>query len=370
MAIKVVVFPNADNPYQELLYNGLKKNFNATIKRIVKSPAYELPFLTLPFRLLWLKLLNYRIFHLHWTYGFVVQRISYRIPRVFYSAYFYFILFYLKLLKYKIVWTVHEPMPHEKEFANDLSARKVLSRLADAKIVHSAFAINEMKNLGLDIDNTHIIPHGNYMSVYKNQVSKNEARKYLGLDKDDFIFLFFGIIRGYKGIENLLPAFKRLVKTRKNIKLVIAGDIAKDAKNLSKLIENYKKTLGQNLISNIGFIDDDKVQYYFNSADIVVLPFKKITTSGTAILALSFAKPVIAPKMACLNELPDNIGFFYKPDERGALYKAMEKAIKNKRKLKIMDKNAFEYAKSLSWDKISEKTYRLFKSLAGRGQNF
>jgi glycosyltransferase involved in cell wall biosynthesis len=206
---------------------------------------------------------------------------------------------------------------------------------------------------------------GNYISIYKNQISKNEARKSLGLNKNDFVFLFFGAIRKNKGIESLLPAFKQLIKkTRENIKLVLAGDYAKeDIKKLSKSIENYKKILGPKLVLDIRFIENDKVQNYLNSADIVVLPFKKITTSGSAILALSFARPIIAPRMVCLNELPDNVGFFYNPDEKNALYKAMEKAVKNKRKLNSMGKKAFEYAKSLSWDKIAEKTNKLFQSL-------
>ena len=41
---------------------------------------------------------------------------------------------------------------------------------------------------------------------------------------------------------------------------------------------------------------DNEVQYYFHSSDCVVLPYKEIFTSGAAMLALTFRKPIIIKK--------------------------------------------------------------------------
>src|SRR5690606_28471977 len=41
------------------------------------------------------------------------------------------------------------------------------------------------------------------------------------------------------------------------------------------------------------FVPTPEVQYYFNAADMVVLPFRRIDHSGTVDLAMSFAKPII-----------------------------------------------------------------------------
>ena len=43
------------------------------------------------------------------------------------------------------------------------------------------------------------------------------------------------------------------------------------------------------------FVPDGEVQHYLLAADAVVLPFKEILTSGSAMLALSFGRPVVAP---------------------------------------------------------------------------
>jgi len=275
-----------------------------------------------------------------------------------------FFLKLIKLLNFKLIWTVHEVIQIEKEPINGVWARRFLSKLCDAKIVHAKSSIREMQKLGLNITNTHIVSHGNYISVYENNITRNSARKYLGYNIKDFVFLFFGMIKPYKGVEDLLETFKQLIKKRKNVRLLIAGKC--DNKDLKKMLNNYKEELKEDVKIYTEYIKNDKIQYYFNCADVVLYPFKKITTSGSVILALSFGKPVICPKMGNLKELPDNLGFFYKPGSKEALLDSMENAILNKGKLKKMEKNSFDYANSLSWDKIAEKTYEIYKNLESK----
>jgi len=355
---KILVFPKDKNPYQELLYSPLREK---RIKIEYAFPRYSSQVLSLLFlipSLFYHKLKGYRLFHLHWTGGFSSPNRFLRIP---YSVYFLFMLRYLKILNYRIVWTVHNILPHEKQFFNDLACRKVLSAFADAKIAHSSSTIEEMKKLKMNTADTFVIPIGSYAGIYENRVSKEKARKCLGLNRNDFIFLFFGGIKGYKGLDDLLPAFYELTKKEKNARLVIAGT-CNDSK-LTYLIKKYEKILGRNLIFKPGFVEDGKVQHYFNSSDVAVFPFKKVTTSSSAILALAFARPIIVPEMGCLEELPSDAGFFYSPNEKNALYDAMRSAIKNKANLRVMEKKALDYAKSLSWDKIAEKTYEVYSSL-------
>jgi len=145
------------------------------------------------------------------------------------------------------------------------------------------------------------------------------------------------------------------------VRLLIAGKCSNW--DLKMELDNYQIKLKEDVKIDTGYIENDKIQYYFNCADVVVFPFKNITTSSTVILALSFAKPIITPKIGNLKELPGNLGYFYKPGSIEALLDCMENAILNKEKLKKMGENAFDYANSLSWDKIAEKTYEIYKNL-------
>ena len=75
-------------------------------------------------------------------------------------------------------------------------------------------------------------------------------------------------------------------------------------------------------------IQNDELQLYLNAADFVVLPYEQILTSGSAVLAFSFARPIIAPALGGLRDLvQDNVnGFLYDPLAEGALLGALKRA--------------------------------------------
>jgi len=365
--MKILVYPKDDNPYQELLYEELrrKKNVFFTYFETGFLNSHTLGLILLPYRLIKYRLNRYDIFHLHFTFAFglpIKSKLFFNfLTRAFFLIYFIFFLKLIKLLNFKLIWTVHDIIPIEKEFINSIWARRFLSKLCDAKIVHAKSSIEEMQKLGINTKNTCLNPIGSYIGIYKNIITEKSARKYFEFNKKDFVFLFFGQIKPYKGVEDLLDTFKQLIKKRKNIRLLIAGKC--NNKDLKKMLNNYKEELKEDVKIYTEFIENDEIQYYFNCADVAIFPFKIITTSSTVILAFSFGKPIICPEIGNLKELPDNLGFFYKPGSKEALLDCMENAILNKEKLKKMGKNSFNYANSLSWDKIAEKTYEIYKNL-------
>ncbi|RJQ35841.1 glycosyltransferase [Candidatus Microgenomates bacterium] len=327
--MKVLIFPKDPNPYQELLYSQLRLKIK--IKYLANpTKSYALGLILLFPQLLIYRLKGFDIFHLHWVYNFK-SPINNILFKTIVTIYFLLFLSIIKLLRYKLIWTVHNVLPHDKQFVNDVLARRFLSKLCDAKIVHSESTIDEMKKIKMDTKNVYIIPHGNYIESYENKVNERDAKKYFDYKIDDFVFLFFGRIEKYKGIEDLLEVFKKITKKRKNIKLLIAGKCQDE--NLKKLLNNYKNKLRNNIKICTKFIENNEVQYYFNCANAIVYPFKEITTSGSVILALSFGKPVICPRIGALKDMPDNLGYFYNERDEKGLYNCMLKAIENKKDL-------------------------------------
>ena len=130
--IKILVFPKDMNPYQELLYKKLSQKNNLVITYLETGflNSQTLGLILLPFRLIkyWLK--HYNIFHLHWTYAFkfsIESKIFQNfLTRAFFLIYFILFLKLIKLLNFKLIWTVHNVLPHEKQFANDVWARRFL----------------------------------------------------------------------------------------------------------------------------------------------------------------------------------------------------------------------------------------------------
>jgi len=202
-----------------------------------------------------------------------------------------------------------------------------------------------------------VIPHGNFMNIYDNSLSRDQARRRLNISSEDFTFLFLGNIRCYKGVLELIESFQKIKE--KNSKLIIAGRL--EDKELSDLI-GLKIKRGNNIQLIPSFISDDEIQMYMNAADIMVLPYREILTSGAAILGMSFGKAIIAPMIGCLQDVLDNIGsFLYDPTEKDGLLNALRKAMNSRGKVREMGHHNLKLAKQLSWRDIALTTYKVYK---------
>ncbi len=338
--MKILVFPKDKNPYQELLYTEMRKRGDVVNYLSYSTSSATINSLTLIPRIIFCRLQGYTIFHLHWIYAFSPRARVWRMKLFNNLAYLHYLfcLKIVKLLNYKLVWTAHNALPHESLFSNDIVARRKLIGSADLVIAHSAATIEELKKIGAEPKRLIIIPHGSYIGIYPNTITRNAAREKLGLQPDVFVYLYLGQVREYKGVDNLLDAYEKM-RTEESA-LIIAGEGSK-----------------------IGHVNDNELQIYFNAADVVVLPFKKITTSGSALLAFSFGKAVIVPRLGDLANLPHEIAYKYSPDESDGLVNAMKQAKNNVEILHKKSRAALEYAKQLSWPSIAKQTHDAMREL-------
>ena len=96
----------------------------------------------------------------------------------------------------------------------------------------------------------------------------------------------------------------------------------------------------------------------------MVLPFHDVLTSGAAITALGFGRPVIVPKLGCLPELVNETATItYDPILPNGLLGALKEA-KN-RDLITAGKEAFRIAEELSWDRIAKMTLEAYQHEGG-----
>ena len=72
---------------------------------------------------------------------------------------------------------------------------------------------------------------------------------------------------------------------------------------------------------------DNELQYYFRAADVAVLPYRAVTTSGAAYLAFSFEVPIVAPRLGPFPELVgQGRGLLYDPATSDGLAGALRAA--------------------------------------------
>jgi glycosyltransferase involved in cell wall biosynthesis len=238
----------------------------------------------------------------------------------------------------------------------DRLARLAITHLATALIVHCQRARTLVREHFFRQDGVFVIPHGNFIDAYPNTLTREEARQRLGLPEERFVYLFFGAVRPYKGLERLLEVFSGL--KGEHLTLLLAARVYDPYS--AKVVERATQADPRVVVCPSRFFLAEELQLYFNAADVVVLPFHDILTSGSLITALSFGRPVIVPATGCLPEtVDDNMGILYDPRQPHALAQAME--VIRQRDLDACGVAAFRRAESLSWETIARLTLEAYR---------
>jgi len=355
--MKVLFFPDYSkgNPYQKLLKASLEK---MGIEVILLNPYRMFPF----FRMV-LSYWKPAIIHIHW-----VNQLSPQNKNPIKTALKLFMiildLLIVKIMRVKIIWSIHNKFTHEcVNVKGELLLRRILAQFSNKLIIHCKQAKYELGKLyKVNEKKFVIIPHGHYIDYYNRRVNKRKivCRRLLNLKKESTVFLFFGAVRQYKGIPKLLKSFD-MIKHPKALLLVVGNPFDKE---LKEMIVSYSQTMSS-LRYFLEFVPENEVYLYFNASDIVIIPFEKILTSGSMLLAMSFGKPIIAPLIGCLPAYLDEKGaFFYNQDDKYGLVKAIYKALNTpKKELEKMGKHNYKKIAKFNWVKIGKMTWKVYKEV-------
>ena len=134
-----------------------------------------------------------------------------------------------------------------------------------------------------------------------DQLTSAQARSQFGFEADDIVFLFFGLIRKYKGLDLLIKAFAAIAERHPKVKLLVVGDFYEPAEPYFDLLRQFQ--LGDRVHMENRYIPDNEVGRYFQACDAVVLPYRSATQSGILSMAYGFRKPVIVTNVGELGAL-------------------------------------------------------------------
>lgn len=230
-----------------------------------------------------------------------------------------------RLLGYRIVWTVHDLMPtwpKEPAWVEQL-ARYVIAWLAHDVLVHCQEARRLVRQAFHRSRRVHVLPLPSYADAHPNEITQAEARTRLGIPHDRQVIGFIGGIRPNKGLEDLIAAFQSASTTE--TLLLIAGRPWPPESYVDEVFQLAKADHRIRVWAKE--ISDEEMQVYLNAADVLAFPFRQVLTSSSVILAMSFGRPVIVPRLGCLPELiePDT-GFVYEPGDVAGLAATIEQA--------------------------------------------
>lgn len=261
-------------------------------------------------------------------------------------------------LGYKVVWTAHNIYPHNRTHQGiDHKFRLHLCQLCTSIIAHCEASAAEVKQ---QFDRTHdlfVIPHGHFIGVYPGNVSRTQARSSLGIPSQDFAYGFIGGILPYKGLEKLIETFTRIQRTDSWLLIAGGGRQEEYLNSIRNLTFRHPRILSRIVQPRVSTLD---LMLVLRASNTIVLPFLATMSSGTVTLALSEARPVIAPSMGCLPAtiLPGG-GLLYDPNQPDALLESMEQI--RSWDLEDASRTALASIQRFDWNQIAELTLEAYK---------
>lgn len=336
--IKIIAYPRNGEDYTIRYYDALER----LGVRVIEGD----------FSLRWL-IANHRdanFIHLHWPsflYGDKSQLAS--------LSKFLGLVFLLVLARsfgIRLLWTAHNLYPHEPNSIAvlDRIARKIVVTLSYRVFAHSSTAASLVNQAFPKADRKLVvIPHGHWIGFYPDECNRPVARTRLGISDHQFVFLFLGSCRSYKNLEYLVDCFQN--GQFPGSVLWIVGRF-QSAEYYARVLEQIKRQ-PQGIQLENRFVPKEMLQYYFAACDVVVLPYLEILTSGSAMTAMTFGRPVVAPRLGHLQDtINGECGVLYDPSLPAGLRCAM-----NEIRYRAFDNNLIrQHARKFNWEDAATRT--------------
>lgn len=304
---------------------------------------------------------KYEIWHVHWPDALL------GIPSGAHAAYklsgMFAAMDFLRARGTKIVWTMHNFASHEARYPR-LEAwfwRRFIPRVDGAISLSAAglaMALQRFPRFG-EIP-TVVIPHGHYRAQYP--ISGDDGRARLGIPANAKVIIFFGAVRAYKNVDALVNAFRQ-VKTE-GATLYILGN-----PNSQELADKIATLAFQDSRVHLKFefVGAKDVSAYLGAADLVVLPYREVLNSGTALLALSCNRPVLVPDRGSMGELKTEFSSSWVRTYRDALTpETLESALEW---ASLPRPAECPMPERYQWNHIGAEVFRFYKTVLSQPQS-
>lgn len=264
-----------------------------------------------------------------------------------------------------------------EEFEKRLRAEKEIMNTAERIIATSPPEKRDLMyyyDFALE-DKIKIIPCGINLKRFR-KINTQTARNYINFSPEDKIILYVGRIDWRKGIETLIRALplalRKLPELKEKLKIVIVGGkIGKkgdraDKQEVNRLKEIAKELNIEKKVHFLGRRDQEKLRYYYSSADIFVTPPYYEPFGMTALEAMRCGVVVIASNIGGLSYILKNkkTGLFFPPGNHKSLADRIVNLFQDEKLKDKLVKNAEETVKeNYSWKQVASDMVKLYQEL-------
>ncbi|HEX3735616.1 MAG TPA: glycosyltransferase family 4 protein [Solirubrobacterales bacterium] len=251
--------------------------------------------------------------------------------------------------------TAHYILPPRPSRRQVAAARRVFGRM-DAVVAHSEHGADRLREeVGLDPERVRVIPHGAFDYLTRLPLEKPLPAELEGAEGP--VILSFGLLRPYKGIENLLEAFRRV----EGAELWIVGNPRMDVGPLRELAAGA----GGRVRFVTRFVEDAEIPAIFRRADLVALPYLDAEHSGVLYTGLAFGKPLVLSAVGGFPEVAaTGAARLVAPGDTEALAAALvELTGDDGARAELASAARAAAAGPFSWDEAARLTLELYEEL-------
>lgn len=277
----------------------------------------------------------------------------------------------LGLFRIPVVFTAHEADPWATGRIRRATRRLVYSA-SRAVVVHNPETKSTLiAAYGVPAAKISVIELGDYRRFADPAMDRRGARARLALPDQAPIALFFGSLRPAKGLDLLLDAWPQVVVARPEALLLVAGSPSRqlEAEVLTRRIEALG--IESSVRTVLREVDPAEANAFYRAADVVVLPYREIGTSGVMRYAFSSGRPVVATAIGeqARHIRPDATGWPVPPGDRDAMASTLAEALGDRAAAHTLGERALAYARdTFDWSRSAEATEALYRTLLGPGR--
>ncbi len=175
--------------------------------------------------------------------------------------------------------------------------------------------------------------------------------------------LYVGNVYPHKNVEGLLRAFKDVITSKPDLKLVLVGK----EDYFFKKIKRFVRQLGlESSVIFTGFVTDSDLPHLYKNGSLYVFPSFCEGFGLPALEACSYGLPVIASNSSCLPEILGNAAIYFDPEDGNDIVEKIHTVLDNTMEAEKLRSEGYARVKKYSWDKMAELTLRLYKRANSR----
>jgi glycosyltransferase involved in cell wall biosynthesis len=180
----------------------------------------------------------------------------------------------------------------------DALATRAMFQAVDLITVHTDEEATALAAaFGVRPDRIDVAAHGADF-VARVDPDRGAARAALGIPDDDFMFLAIGFIQPHKGFDRAIHAFASIGRGRLDIVGSVRVEEPEYVSHLAELERLARNTPGVTL--HTGYVTDDAFDRWLVAADVIVLPYRSIWSSGVLERAALYDRSVIVTRVGGL----------------------------------------------------------------------